>query len=114
MGAKVVHAEVLGQDGPALRRFYGEIFDWTFQVMEEMDYGLVDFGNGTGAGVGGSPDGQPHAIFYIEVPDPQATLDEVERRGGRTVMAPTEIPGIVTFATFADPAGNVVGIVKAA
>jgi predicted enzyme related to lactoylglutathione lyase len=48
------------------------------------------------------------------VPDPQATLDAVERRGGRTVMAPTEIPGIVTFAPFADPEGNVVGIVKAA
>jgi len=35
-----------------------------------------------------------------------------ERRGGKTVMPPTEIPGYVTLAMFTDPAGNVTGLIK--
>lgn len=32
--------------------------------------------------------------------------------GGKTVVPVTEIPDMVTFAQFADPEGNVVGLVK--
>jgi uncharacterized protein len=51
-------------------------------------------------------------IFYIEVDDPQTYLDQIQRLGGRTVMPVTEIPEMVTFAQFADPEGNVIGLVK--
>jgi predicted enzyme related to lactoylglutathione lyase len=50
--------------------------------------------------------------FYTEVDDPQAYLDRIEQAGGRTVVPVTEIPDMVTFAQFADPQGNVVGLVK--
>lgn len=30
--------------------------------------------------------------------------------GGKTVTPITEIPGVVTYAEFADPEGNVIGI----
>jgi predicted enzyme related to lactoylglutathione lyase len=40
-------------------------------------------------------------------------LRKAERLGGKTVMPPTEIPNMVTFAMFADPDGNVIGLVKA-
>jgi uncharacterized protein len=45
--------------------------------------------------------------------DPQAYLDRIERVGGKTIVPVTEIPDMVTFAQFADPEGNVVGLVKA-
>jgi predicted enzyme related to lactoylglutathione lyase len=45
--------------------------------------------------------------------DLQAYLDRIEQLGGKTVVPVTEIPGLVTFAQFADPEGNVVGLVKA-
>ena len=32
--------------------------------------------------------------------------------GGKTLMAPMEVPGIVTVATFSDPEGNTIGLVK--
>jgi predicted enzyme related to lactoylglutathione lyase len=48
---------------------------------------------------------------YIEVDDPQSILDEIEGKGGETVVPVTEVE-VVTFAQFRDPAGNVVGLVK--
>jgi hypothetical protein len=32
--------------------------------------------------------------------------------GGKIVMPVTEVPGMVTYAMFSDPEGNMVGIVK--
>lgn len=111
MANPVVHFEVTGKDGPKLRDFYGKVFGWQFNVMPEMDYGLVDNGGrgingGIGAGEGGS------ALFYVAVADPQATLDQVEGLGGKTAMPVMEIPNIVTLAQFIDPEGNRIGIVK--
>jgi uncharacterized protein len=112
MGNPVVHFEVIGKDGDKTRAFYSKIFGWQMQVMPEMNYGMVDNGgHGINGGVGGGE--QAHAMFYVEVPDPQATLDLVEKNGGKTVMPVTEIPGAVTLATFSDADGNVIGLVKA-
>jgi hypothetical protein len=51
-------------------------------------------------------------MIYIQVPDLQATLDQAVAKGGKVVMPPMDIPGVVTFAQFADPQGNVIGIIK--
>jgi predicted enzyme related to lactoylglutathione lyase len=108
----VVHFEAIGKDGAKLRDFYSTVFGWQFNVMPEMDYGLVDNG---GAGInGGIGTGDaPHSMFYIEVADPQATLDKIGQSGGKTVSPVMEIPGVVTLASFSDTEGNVVGLVKA-
>ena len=50
--------------------------------------------------------------FYVQVDDPQAYLNKIEAAGGKTVVPVTEIPDMVTFAMFADPEGNVGGLVK--
>lgn len=112
MASPVVHFEVIGRDGAALREFYRDLFEWDFHVPEGMDYGLVPPGpNGIGGGVGTSTDGSSVATFYVQVADLRAALEQAERLGGRTVMAPLELP-TVSFALFADPEGNVVGLVK--
>ena len=84
-GASVVHFQVTGKDGAKLRDFYGKVFGWQFNVMPEMDYGLVDNGGrGINGGIGSGPsDGS--AKFYVEVADPQATLDEAEKLGGKII-----------------------------
>jgi hypothetical protein len=63
-------------------------------------------------GIGPSPQGQPLAGFYVKVHDPAAILKKVEALGGRVVVPPVDVPGGVTFARFADPEGNVIGIVR--
>jgi uncharacterized protein len=113
MGAPVTWFEISTSDPKAARGFYGELFGWNLQVIEEINYALVDTGTEGGIGGGiGQAQGPNQVIFYIEVDDPQALLDSVEKAGGSTVVPVTEVPDMVTFAQFADPQGNVVGLVK--
>ena len=114
MAQPVVHFEIMGKDGKKTRDFYGKLFDWEFQVWEGMDYGLVQPATekSIGGGVGGNPDSPSSLTFYIQVDDLQAYLDKAESIGGKTLMGPTPIPGTGSFAMFADPDGNAVGLFK--
>jgi uncharacterized protein len=50
--------------------------------------------------------------FYVAVPELDATLRRVAELGGSTVVPPTEIPNMVTFAVFTDPQGHRIGLIK--
>lgn len=78
-----------------------------------MNYGMVDtHAEGINGGIGPTMGGPDRVIFYVQVSDLQAYLDKAESLGGKTVVPPTEVPGVVTFALFSDPTGNVIGLVK--
>lgn len=109
----VVHFEIVGKDGRRLQQFYGELFGWTINADNPHGYGLVDTGSGGIGGGIGTTDGPNWVTIYVEVPDLQATLQKAESLGGRTLMPPTEIPGAATLAMFADPEGNIIGLLKA-
>lgn len=115
MGNKIVHWELMGTDADALRDFYGGIFDWATQATEGFEgYYLVDAEQtGVGGAVGRGPEEMPNYLtIYIEVDSIDEYLGRIGEAGGSTVIPRTEIPDIVTFAMFADPAGNVVGLVE--
>jgi predicted enzyme related to lactoylglutathione lyase len=111
----VVHIEILGADAPRLQGFYRDLFGWTV-TLNPVGYGYVPIAPATGTpltgGVGASPQRQPLVTFYVKVDDPSAILKKVESLGGKVLVAPTDVPGGVTFARFADPEGNVVGVVR--
>jgi predicted enzyme related to lactoylglutathione lyase len=110
--AKVTWFEVVGRDGEQLRSFYGDVFGWSFNVPPEVDYGMIEGGDGgIGGGIGAAPGGPGHATFYVEVDDLQATLDKIASHGGQTAVPVTEME-MVTFAMFTDPEGHLVGLVK--
>ena len=113
MGAPVVHFEIMGGNGLELETFYSQLFGWKINSNNPMKYGVVDAGDakaGINGGVGPSNDGNRRVSIYAEVSDLQATLNEVKRLGGKTILAPTEVPGGPKLAMFADPAGNVTGL----
>jgi predicted enzyme related to lactoylglutathione lyase len=113
MNSPVTWFEITAPDSDGLRRFYGELFGWTAEpVGGDMDYGTIEPGEGGIAGGIGGGEGPAQAIFYVQVADVQATLDRIEAAGGKTVVPETVIPDMVTFGQFADPSGNVVGLVK--
>ena len=113
MGRPVVHFEILGKDAKKLQRFYADLFDWHVDANNPMNYGVVNAGDDGGIGGGVGPaQSENHVTFYVQVDDPQAYLDRIEANGGRTVVPVTEIPDMVTYALFADPEGNVIGLVK--
>ncbi len=116
MANPVVHFEVTGKDGKKLQDFYSGVFGWKIDASNPMNYGIVsneDTGGGIGGGIGPGDGGSTSVTFYIAVEDPEAYLKKVGAAGGKTVMPLTEIPGMVKLAQFADPEGNVVGIVDA-
>ncbi len=116
MGAKVVHFEITTTGDPKpLQDFYTSAFDWKVDVNNPMNYGMVDTGNdGIAGGIGPVPEGSPnHVTVYIEVDDLEAALKKIESLGGNTITPPMDVPGGPTLAHFSDPAGNMVGLVKA-
>jgi predicted enzyme related to lactoylglutathione lyase len=52
-----------------------------------------------------------YTIFYVQVDDVQGYLDKAGTLGGKTLVPPAEIP-TGTFAWFADPDGNTIGLWK--
>ena len=108
----VVHFEIMGKDGPKLQEYYANLFGWKVNADNPVNYGLVAAEQG---GIGGgiaTTDGPGGVVIYVAVPDLQATLDRAVAMGGKVVTPITHIPGMVTFATFEDPQGNLMGIVK--
>src|SRR5262245_4606549 len=103
MGAPVVRFEIVGGKGNQLQKFYGELFGWKIDSNNPMNYGMVDAGSpgGIHGGVGSRDSGNRVSVF-VEVEDLDAALAQAEKLGG--------VPGGPKLAMFADPAGNVTGL----
>lgn len=112
MGSKVIHFEVVGKDGEALQKFYGDVFGWKFNTDNPGGYGLLaSTEDSIGGGVGAAQDGGPgHVTFYVHTDDPAGALKKVEQLGGKVLMPLTEIAPETIIALFADPEGHVVGL----
>ena len=112
----VIWFEVIGKDVDALKRFYGELFDWPIEdAPGGMPYGIVapEGQDGLMGGIGPDPSGGAgHVTWYVQSDDLQADLDKAESLGGKTVMPPMDpMPG-TSIALFTDPEGHVIGLVK--
>jgi predicted enzyme related to lactoylglutathione lyase len=110
---KVTHFELLGPDGKKLQDFYANLFGWTIDANNPMNYGIVaPTDNGIGGGITQSQDGKPGSVIYIEVDRVDPYLEKAKAAGGKVIMERTVLPGMVTFAQFQDPAGNLVGLAE--
>jgi hypothetical protein len=78
--------------GAGARLLRSELFGWDLQVIEERGYALMNTGgDGCIAGGIGQARGSNQVPFYVEVADPPACLDGVERAGGKTVLPVTDL-----------------------
>jgi predicted enzyme related to lactoylglutathione lyase len=112
MAHPVTHFEVNARDAKAQQKFYGDVFGWKIDANNAQNYGLAmaqDGTRGINGGIGASQDGRSWVTFYVESTDLPGTLAKVGRFGGRTIMPPMDA-GPVSYALFADPEGNVVGL----
>lgn len=108
----VVHFEIVGKDGAALQKFYSSLFGWKIDANNPMNYGMVEAGTGgIGGGVGPTQDGSSLVTFYVQTDDLKKSLDQAEKLGGKTIMPPMDIPDGPSIAQFADPEGNIIGLV---
>jgi uncharacterized protein len=116
MGNPVVHFEIGVKDANAANKFYGQLFGWKIDANNPMSYGIVDTdsgGEGVGGGIMKPPEGAgTYTTFYVNVEDLQATLDQAEKLGAKTIMPPMQVPEGPEIAMFSDPDGNVIGLSK--
>lgn len=118
MGKPIVHWEIVS-NGPAkdVMGFYSDLFGWNIYDDNPIGYGMVgaDEAGGVAGGIFGSTDPNipGHVTVYVEVDDPNAVLADIEERGGKTIMPPTEVVPGTTIAMFSDPWGSIVGLRKA-
>ncbi len=113
MGRPVVYFEIGCRDRAKTDAFYAELFDWELKP-DEMATTVVAGEGGIGGHIvafGHEPFKQ--TIFYVLVDDLQAMLDRAGALGGKTLIPPVEIPGGKgSFAWFADPEGNTIGLYR--
>ncbi|QDB79030.1 VOC family protein [Georgenia wutianyii] len=125
MTGRVVHFEIPFEDKERAKRFYGEIFNWTFDEMPELDYVGVSTGP---AGEDGMPDEPGYIgggmtqrqgantapIIVLASADIDADLARVESNGGAVLEPKSPVAEMGFAAYFTDSEGNVVGLWQSA
>lgn len=112
MAHPVVYFEIGCRDIAKTEKFFGELFGWSTQrngPAAAIDTGIDRGVQGHITSLGHEP--QHYTIFYVEVDDVQAYLDKAASLGGKTLVPPVKIPA-GTFAWFADPDGNTIGLLE--
>ena len=112
MGRPVVHFEIFGTDGEALRNFYRDTFGWKLMTIPDGSYSMVDTDSGDDhmhGGIGSEPETEQRVLVYIQVPDINAYLARIAESGGAVVRERTDYGAVIT-ALARDPQGNVFGL----
>ena len=107
----IVHVEFSAQDRQAAGKFYSELFGWKVQQIPEMNYATFETGS-VGGGLNPVQETYPAGtvVVYVHTDDIDATLVKAESLGGKTLVPKSEIPGVGWFGLFADPTGNMIGL----
>ena len=109
----VCHLEIPSKDFEKARKFYGDLFGWTFNEMKEWNYMMFKAPDGIGGGFDKSYDisSKPGIVFYIEVEDIEATIKKAESLGGKCIKPKTQIsPDYGYLAFLGDLDGNHIGL----
>ncbi|MFB7306597.1 VOC family protein [Streptomyces sp. NPDC056192] len=106
-------------DLEAGKRFYGELFGWTFRAGEEVDRGgpCVDAlsGGKLVAALAAKQDGRMPTAWgiYFATDDIAATVTRIRQAGGQVITEPVRVGGAGVLAQAADPGGAVFGVWQA-
>ena len=112
---KFIWADLVTDDVPAARKFYGQLFGWSFYGMGNYTIAVNAERPLCGMFQRERPkDGSAHPRWfgYISVGSVNKAQKTVTKLGGRVLAAPQDFPKRGEQAVFADPEGAVFGILK--
>ncbi|ADB36017.1 Glyoxalase/bleomycin resistance protein/dioxygenase [Kribbella flavida DSM 17836] len=96
----------------AAREFYTQLFGWRLQLVEALNYALVQPDKNTlPGGIGQQNEVRPAGVVtYFSVPDLEAAVAKAESLGGRIAVPPWEVPGLGRMAIILDLDANRIGL----
>ncbi|MET7640445.1 VOC family protein [Streptomyces sp. NPDC005438] len=97
-------------DEEAARRFYGELFGWSFAPLSAVGHGsLARLRGRPVAALTRKPDGRMPTTWnlYLATRDVADTLERIQRAGGQALGGPTAVGDFGLRAPAADPGGAV-------
>jgi predicted enzyme related to lactoylglutathione lyase len=109
---KISYVQIPAVDFGRCADFYETVFGWN---IRRRDGGQIAFDDTSGE-VSGTwvsdrpPSSEPGLVLYINVESVQQGLEKIVEAGGEVVTPLTPQGEGEAFATFRDPAGNVLGI----
>ncbi len=107
--------ELSSPDPEAARRFYADVFGWSFPDSMPMpgggSYEFIDVGGQTIGAIMPAGREQPDGwMLYFRAPDIDRAAANVKESGGTVRSGPMEVPGGDRIITAADPQGIPFGI----
>jgi len=114
--------DLAASDLDAAQQFYRRVFGWNFRAQPALGGVFTRAAlDGRDLAVSLYPlrraqleQGVPsHWTPYVQVPDVEVAVRGAQAAGGRTVIAPLEIPGIARIAVVQDAVGALVGLWQA-
>lgn len=112
---KFVWADLVTDNVPSARKFYSQLFGWTFR--EVGDYVVVCNDDRPLGGMFQRPRPQdqsarPRWFGYISVSNVERAKQTVAQSGGKVILEPQQFPERGEQAVFADAEGALFGVVK--
>lgn len=129
MAQAIVHFEIHVGDIERAKKFYGDVFGWTFtDANMGMEYWLITTGradgpNGEPQGINGaltkrsgavSGEGvSPNAfVCTIQIDDIDATLEQAKAAGAVETTERMDIPNVGQYCGLKDPDGNFLAVLQ--
>lgn len=112
---KFVWADLVTDDVPAARRFYQQLFGWTF--LERGNYSIAHNDERPLGGMFQRPRPKDRAAVprwfgYVSVPSVERAQNAAIKLGGKVIAPPRTMPKRGEQAVLADPEGAVFGVIK--
>jgi|SRR5581483_1480829 len=122
MANSVVHFELFASDVERGRRFYEQVFGWTFEIGGPPDFYLISTGPASDPGLtqgliakrsGPAAQGPLNSFrCTISVRSITASVAAIQAAGGTIRGRIADIPGVGKVAEFADTEGNIACVMQ--
>jgi len=112
-----IHLELNTTDVSKAKTFYGNLFDWKLEDIENNvtgTYTMIQVGQGTGGGIMQQmiPGAPSSWLAYVQVDDIAASTAKAKSLGAKVMRDVTEVTDMGWLSIIVDPTGAPLGLWK--
>ena len=113
MSSPFVHLELTTPDVPSAKKFYSELFGWSFTDMDMgggMIYSSFKPDSGPGGGLMTMPGAPTAWVAYVGVDDIHGATKKAVSLGAKVIRDAQEVPNMGWFSILIDPTGAAIAM----